>query len=280
MTANTDLTGKVAIITGAAQGMGAATAKLFVESGAKVVIADVQDEAGQTLANELGESALFVHLDVSNETQWATAVKSAEEKFGHVTVLVNNAGIIMFKSMTETTRDDYMKLIEINQLGVFLGMQAVIESMKVAGAGSIINISSIDGLQSKNSLIAYSSSKWAIRGLTKSAAIELGPYKIRVNSVHPGGVDTNMGDGSEAGMETEDAGNVFYKNQALHRVAAPIEIARMSAFLASDLASYSTGAEFTQYCQTRTDDCPIMLLTSEPNETLMKNATLPIHELI
>lgn len=234
------LTGKTAIITGGAQGMGAATARLFVEEGARVVIGDVQDDKGQALADALGTDCRFVHLDVTVEADWAHAVATAET-LGPLNVLVNNAGILIFKSLVDTSVDDYMRVVSINQLGAFIGIRSVIEPMKRAGAGSIINISSIDGFQAKNSLSAYASTKWALRGLTKASAIELGPYNIRVNTVHPGGINTDMGSG---GADTDDAMNVFYKNHPLPRVGQPQEVARMSAFLASDESSYSTGSEF------------------------------------
>ena len=168
-------------------------------------------------------------------------VKTVLDNHGHVDVLVNNAAIIFHSTIMDTSEEDFMKIVSINQLGVFLGMQSVFESMKANGGGSIINVSSIDGLQSKNSLIAYSSTKWAVRGMTKSAALEMGKYGIRVNSVHPGGVYTAM-HGSD--FITVDQANEFYKTQALPRVGLPKEIAAVTIFLASDEATYSTGSEF------------------------------------
>lgn len=234
------LSGKTAIITGGAQGMGEATARLFVAEGARVLITDVQAEKGEKLAAELGDAARFFRLDVTSESEWQQAVAEAE-KLGPVNVLVNNAGIILFKSLVDTTLEDYSKVVGINQIGAFLGVRSVIEPMKRAGGGSIINISSIDGLQAKNSLVAYASTKWALRGLSKSAAIELGRYGIRVNTVHPGGINTDMGSG---GAATEEAMNVFYTQHPIPRVGRPQEVARMSLFLASDDSSYSTGSEF------------------------------------
>ena len=236
------LAGKTAIVTGAAQGMGAATARYFVEQGAKVVLGDIQDEAGHKLADELGAAARYVHLDVTNADDWQQALAAAEQ-LGTLNVLVNNAAIIQFASLLDTSEEDFMRLTRINQLGTFLGMKAVIAPMKKAGGGSIINISSIDGLQSKNGLVAYSTSKWAVRGMSKSAAIELGQYGIRVNTVHPGGIDTAMGRGVDDPEAASDL-DVFYKNHPIPRVGKPIEVARMTAYLASDLASYSTGSEF------------------------------------
>ncbi|NND68696.1 MAG: glucose 1-dehydrogenase [Halioglobus sp.] len=234
------LNGKVAIVTGGARGMGEATVRIMVEEGAKVVIADVLEEPGQALAAELGNATVFVKTDVTSQADWAAAVAAANE-LGPLNVLVNNAAIVMQKTIADTTEDDFMNIVRINQLGVFLGMQAVLESMKTAGRGSIINISSIDGLQSKNSLCAYSATKWAVRGMTKAAAIEMGKFNIRVNTVHPGGIFTAM-HGNEF-MTQEDA-DQFYNRHPLPRVGLPKEVAAVTAFLASDEASYSTGSEF------------------------------------
>ena len=234
------LNGKVAIVTGAARGMGEATARLLVEQGAKVVVADILDDEGRKVAEDLGDSAVYVHLDVTDGAQWQAAVAASAE-FGALNVLVNNAAILIHKTIMDTTEDDFMAVTRINQLGVFLGMQSVFEAMKAGGGGSIINVSSIDGMQSKNSLVAYSASKWAVRGMTKTAALEMGKYNIRVNSVHPGGVYTSM-----HGMEhmTREQADEIYALQALPRVGMPVEVAAVTAFLASDEASYSTGSEF------------------------------------
>jgi len=234
------LEGKVAIVTGAARGMGEATARLLVEQGAKVVLADILDEVGQKVADELGEAATYVHLDVTDKAQWQAAVDAAAQ-LGTLNVLVNNAAILIHKTIMDTTEEDFMLVTRINQLGVFLGMQAVFEAMKAGGGGSIINISSIDGLQSKNSLVAYTASKWAVRGMTKTAALEMGKYNIRVNSVHPGGVYTDM-HGKD--FMTREQADATYGFQALPRVGMPREVAAVTAFLASDEASYSTGSEF------------------------------------
>jgi len=234
------LAGKVAIVTGGARGMGEATVRLLVEEGAKVLIGDVLDEPGQALANELGDGTRYTRLDVSKKADWEAAVVLARQ-LGPLSVLVNNAAIIFQKTIVDTTEDDFMRIVSVNQLGVFLGMQAVFPSLKANGGGSIINVSSIDGLQSKNSLVAYSSTKWAVRGMTKAAAMEMGQFNIRVNSVHPGGIYTSM-HGSEF-MSVQDA-NKFYQNHAIPRVGLPREVAALTAFLASDEATYSTGAEF------------------------------------
>jgi len=232
------LDGKVAIITGSARGQGAAEARLFAAEGAQVVIADVLDEEGAAVAAEIGAAARYVHLDVSNEDDWANAIAVAEE-MGPLNVVVNNAAILRFTSIADTTLDEYMLVIGINQVGTFLGMRSAIEPMKRAGGGSIINISSIDGIGSKNGLVSYSSSKGAVRSMTKTGALELGQFGIRVNSVHPGGVWTPMiGD---VPAEVFDAGHT---QLALARAGRVEEIAPMVLFLASDEAAYCTGGEF------------------------------------
>jgi 3alpha(or 20beta)-hydroxysteroid dehydrogenase len=220
--------------------MGEATVRLMVEEGAKVLIGDVLDAPGQQLADELGDHVRYAHLDVSKKDDWLSAVKQASE-LGPLTVLVNNAAILFQKTIMDTTEEDFMRIVSINQLGVFLGMQSVFDSLKANGGGSIINVSSIDGLQSKNSLAAYSGTKWAVRGMTKAAALEMGKYRIRVNSVHPGGIYTAM-HGAQFMSQQEADG--FYQHHALPRVGLPREVAALTAFLASDEATYSTGAEF------------------------------------
>jgi 3alpha(or 20beta)-hydroxysteroid dehydrogenase len=232
------LDGKVAIITGAARGQGEAEARLFVEEGARVVMGDILDEEGQKVASELGDAAVFLHMDVREEADWQAAVTAAE-RFGPLNVLVNNAAVTHFAAIGDTTLEDYNRVVAINQVGTFLGIRSVIEPMKAAGGGSIINVSSIDGLQAKNSLIAYVSSKWAIRGMTKVAALELGRHGIRVNSLHPGGIDTPMG--NPMGRDDIDQ---FYQDHAIPRCGVPMDIARMALFMASDECSYSTGSEF------------------------------------
>ncbi len=236
----TRLAGKTAIITGAARGMGAVTAELFIANGANVVIGDILETEGKALAEKLGSKARFVKLDVTSEADWQNAVTTAES-MGPLNVLVNNAGILVFKAIKDQTSAEYMNVLNINLVGCYNGIRAVIEPMKKAGSGSIINISSIDGFQAKNSLSAYASSKWGMRGLTKAAAAELGHHNIRVNTVHPGGINTAMGNSDQL---DDKSVNVFYKNHPLPRVGMPVEVARMSLFLATDEASYSTGSEF------------------------------------
>ncbi|OUS12769.1 3-alpha-hydroxysteroid dehydrogenase [Gammaproteobacteria bacterium 53_120_T64] len=236
-----NLAGKVALITGAARGQGAAEARLFAERGAKVVITDVLDEEGRQVAADIGDAAHYIHLDVTDENSWAAAVKETVAHFGKLNVLVNNAGIVQVKALVDTSVADYMKVIEINQLGVFLGMRTVAGPMKEAGSGSIINISSIDGLIGMSGGSAYCASKFAVRGMTKVAAMELGPDNIRVNSIHPGGIHTPMI--TQAGMDESVMKDIFSK-VPLGRVGQPEEMATLAAYLASDDSSYSTGSEF------------------------------------
>lgn len=234
------LQGKVAIITGGARGMGAATTRLFIAEGAKVAIADVLDEAGAQLAAELGEAVRFYHHDVTSEEGWAALVRAVETELGPVDILVNNAGILLFRSLLDTTLAEYEQVLKVNLTGEFLGIKAVAPGMIARGKGAIVNISSVDGMKGANGLAAYSSSKWGVRGLTRVAALELGHRGIRVNSVHPGGVDTVMTnhDGSTRDKVSERFGNV-----PLQRVGAPEEVARATLFLASEEASYLAGAE-------------------------------------
>lgn len=234
------LEGKVAIITGGARGMGAATSRLFAAEGAKVAIADMLDEAGAALAAELGDAARFYHLDVTDQDQWVATVAAVEADLGPVDILVNNAGILLFRTLLDTTLEEYRKVLDVNLVGEFLGIKAVAPGMVARGKGSIVNISSIDGMKGANGLGAYASSKWGVRGLTRVAAMELGHKGIRVNSVHPGGVDTAMT--NEAGRSRDEV-NQGFRNIPLQRIAGPEEVAKATLFLASDDASYLAGAE-------------------------------------
>lgn len=228
------LDGKVAIVTGGARGMGAEQARRFVAEGARVVVGDVLDTEGEAVAAGLGDAAVYAHLDVSSEESWAAAVKTAHEAFGPVAILVNNAGVLAYSTVDVLERAEFDRLLAVNLIGPFLGIKAVAADMKAAGAGSIVNISSAAGLVGMTALAAYSSSKWGLRGLTKSAALDLGRYGIRVNSVHPGGVRTPMAEG---------ATDELFATQALPRIGEVHEVAAVVAFLASDDASYMTGAE-------------------------------------
>jgi 3alpha(or 20beta)-hydroxysteroid dehydrogenase len=232
------LAGKVALISGGARGQGEAEARLFAAEGAKVVIGDLLEAEGKAVADSLGDDALFVALDVTSEEAWGAAVASAESAFGPVSVLVNNAGILGFGLIDRIKRDEFDRIMQVNVTGVLLGIKAVVPSMVKAGGGSIVNISSTSGLQGLPYLGAYVASKWAVRGLTKTAAIDLGHRGIRVNSVHPGGIDTPM----IAGTSSDSP---FYKRLPVARIGAAEEVARAVLFLASDEASYTTGAELT-----------------------------------
>jgi 3alpha(or 20beta)-hydroxysteroid dehydrogenase len=239
------LDGKVALISGAARGQGEAEARLFAAEGACVVLGDVLDEQGERVATEIGDTARYVHLDVRDEASWEAAVKTSEGDFGPVTVLVNNAGILRFSPLSDTPVEQFREVIEVNQIGPFLGMKTVLPSMTKAGGGSIVNISSTNGLSGFPNTISYTASKWAVRGMTRTAAMELGPLGIRVNSIHPGGVDTEMiNPQAIEGLGTNDDLESRFADLPLRRVGKPQEIAYLALFLASDESSYSTGAEF------------------------------------
>jgi 3alpha(or 20beta)-hydroxysteroid dehydrogenase len=234
------LADKVAIVTGGARGMGAATSRLFVAEGAKVAIADVLEAEGAALARELGPAARYHHHDVTDAGSWARLVREVEAELGPVDVLVNNAGIIAFGRLVDTSAADFDRVLGVNLKGPFLGIKAVAPGMTARRRGSIVNISSIEGVRGTNGLVAYSTSKWGVRGLTRVAAMELGPHGVRVNSIHPGGVDTVMG--NPGGQARSEIDKVFSGIPA-QRVGAPEEIARVSLFLASDESSYMMGAE-------------------------------------
>ena len=230
------LEGKVALISGGARGQGEAEARRFVAEGAKVVIGDVLEAEGKAVADSIGDDCVFVPLDVTDESSWAAAVAATEEAFGPITVLINNAGILSFGLLDRVKREEYERLLQVNVVGVLLGMQAVVPSMVKAGGGSIVNISSTSGLQGLPFVGAYGSTKWAVRGMSKSAAIDFGHRGIRVNSVHPGGIDTPM----VAGTSGEAP---YYKRLPVSRMGSADEVANAVLFLASDEASYVTGAE-------------------------------------
>ena len=240
------LEGKVALISGAARGMGCAEAHLFVTEGAKVAVCDVLDAEGKAVAEEIGSAALYLHLDVTSEVDWAEAVTATISAFGKLDILVNNAGIAEISPLAETTLASYRRVTEVNQTGVFLGMKAVIEPMTAAGGGSILNISSIDGLVGMNDIISYVASKWAVRGMTKTAAMELAPRGIRVNSIHPGFIHTSLTVEDESGLPEIHALLDEYTARVtpMGRTGEPEEIAKLALFLASDDSSYSTGSEF------------------------------------
>jgi 3alpha(or 20beta)-hydroxysteroid dehydrogenase len=226
--------GKIAVITGGAQGMGAAHARLLAEHGARVVIADLDDGAGEVLAKELGSDALFLHLDVTDPDQWTSLVHETQAHFGAINVLINNAGILLPDDTLETaTLAQYRKVIDVNQIGIFLGMQAVVPGMKHNGGGSIVNISSTAGVVAFTDNFAYAAAKWAVRGMTKAAALQLAPHKIRVNAILPGEVSTPM----IADLDLDVTAT------PLGRFGDPVEIAYLALYLVSDEASYTTGAD-------------------------------------
>ena len=238
------LEGKVAIITGGARGQGATEARMFAQEGAKVVVGDIRDELGiqvEAEIRELGGEAVYLHLDVTSDDDWQRAVETAEQRFGKVDVLVNNAAIVLRKDIEETTGDDWDNIMEINAKGVFLGTKAVIPAMRRAGGGSIINISSISGLVSIGPP-AYIATKGAVRLFTKSTAIQYASENIRANSIHPGSVDTDM---RREGMgdQTPEEIQARIDNIPLGRVGTTEDISYGALFLASDESSFMTGSE-------------------------------------
>jgi 3alpha(or 20beta)-hydroxysteroid dehydrogenase len=236
------LDGKVALITGSARGQGEAAARLFAAEGAKLALGDVLHEEGRAVAESLGERAIYVDHDVRREESWKRFVAQAVDAFGRVDVLFNNAGIIHAAPIAEIRLEDYMRVIEVNQVGCLLGMKAVVPAMTQAGGGSIVNMSSVAGIDGVAGMAAYVASKFAVRGMTKTAALELGRLGIRVNSIHPGGIDTPMAHYGEENLE--GAGDSYYARLPIPRIGQPIEAVRVALFLASDEASYCTGAEF------------------------------------
>ncbi|MDT5082091.1 MAG: 3alpha(or 20beta)-hydroxysteroid dehydrogenase [Mycobacterium sp.] len=228
------LAGKVALVSGGARGMGASHVRALAAEGAKVVFGDILDAEGEKVANDVGDATCYVHLDVTNPDEWTAAVAIANSEFGGVDILVNNAGIINIGTIEDYELSEWQRILDINLTGVFLGIRAVVPTMKAAGRGSIINISSIEGLAGTIACHGYTASKFAVRGLTKSTALELGPSGIRVNSIHPGLIKTPM---------TEWVPEDIFQT-ALGRAAEPVEVSNLVVYLASDESSYSTGSEF------------------------------------
>ena len=226
--------GKAAIISGGARGMGAAHARALVAEGGKVVIGDILDDEGEALAEELGDAARYVHLDVTKPDEWKKAVDVAVGEFGLLNVLVNNAGIVNGSTIENFDLTRWQQILDVNLTGTFLGIQAVVEPMKAAGGGSIMNISSVEGLRGSPWAHGYVATKWGVRGLAKSAALELAPHKIRVNSIHPGMIRTPMTENLPEDMVRTPLG----------RAADPEEVATFVVFLASDESSFATGSEF------------------------------------
>jgi 3alpha(or 20beta)-hydroxysteroid dehydrogenase len=242
---NSRLEGKVALITGGARGMGAAEAELFVANGATVVITDVLDAVGAETAKRLSSGSgtcVFIHHDVTSEADWSAVVADVLQSFGQIDILVNNAGIFEQGSILDTTLEAYRRTIDINQVGVFLGMKTVAAHMAGRRTGSIINISSVAGMAGTPGFVAYGASKWAVRGMTKGVAKELAPHGVRVNSIHPGIIDTPM-------LQTFEAAGEGVREAVRTRIplgyeAEPIHVANLALYLASDESAYSTGSEF------------------------------------
>ncbi|WP_293444124.1 glucose 1-dehydrogenase [Planktotalea sp.] len=232
------LDGKVAMITGGARGMGAAEASLFAKAGATVIITDIDVELGKDVAESVGASCEFMLQDVSQERDWDRVLSKILSDHGRIDVLVNNAGIFDVVGLEETSLETWDRVVAINQTGTFLGIRSVIPTMKTQRAGSIINLSSIAGLAGTPRAPAYSATKWAVRGLTKSAALEFAPFGVRINSVHPGLIETRMMDALDQSPEERDARVPLGKQGTVE------EVARMVMFLASDDSSHCSGHEF------------------------------------
>ncbi len=244
MPAGGRLAGKVALVTGAARGIGAEIARLFAAEGAALWLGDRRDDAGAEVADGIGAAggrAAYGHLDVGSESDWQRAVADALARFGGLDVLINNAGILRVKPLAETSAEEFRKVLETNLVGPFLGMRAVQGAMQRRGGGSIVNFSSVQGLEGREGMTAYSASKFGVRGLAKSAAIELGPLGIRVNTILPGPTRTPMNE--RAGWSDADYARA-YGRYPLGRRGEPVEIARLALFLASDESSFCTGADF------------------------------------
>ncbi len=234
------LDNKTAIVTGAAQGLGASHVRVLLAEGARVVITDILNDKGEALAKELGEKTIFIEHDVTQRSAWDTVIEKAEAAFGPINVLVNNAGIDFMKPFVDFDAKTFQKILDVNLFGNFHGMQAVLPSMRRAGGGSIVNISSMEGLRPTGGNALYAASKFAVTGLTKAVAQEYAEYNIRVNSVHPGAVYT-------PGIEADDIKDTvqgFVESIPMKRIGDPEEISNMVAFLASDRSSYSTGGAF------------------------------------
>ncbi|ULR51357.1 SDR family NAD(P)-dependent oxidoreductase [Streptomyces deccanensis] len=235
------LDGRVVLVTGAARGQGEQEVRLFRSEGAEVVVADVLDDQGEALAKEIG--ALYVHLDVSREGDWTAAVAAAKGAYGRVDGLVNNAGVLRFNSLVDTPLDEFMQVVRVNQVGVFLGIKTLAPEIEAAGGGTIVNTASYTGMTGMAYVGAYAATKHAIVGLTRVAALELARKGIRVNAVCPGAVDTAMTDpGDEVSAEAVD--KLYRKRIPLGRIGRPEEVARLALFLSCADSSYITGQPF------------------------------------
>jgi 3alpha(or 20beta)-hydroxysteroid dehydrogenase len=225
------LDGKVALVTGGAKGMGATHCAALAAEGASVVVCDVLDELGTAVAKEIG--GIYLHLDVTSESDWTTAVAATQKEFGPIDILINNAGVVGLGRVDTTELDEWNRIIGINLTGTFLGIRSCAESMKKAGSGVIVNISSTAGLVGYCDMSAYVASKWGVRGLTKSAALDLGRFNIRVVSIHPGIIETDMSSGLA----------ISFKRQSIPRIGHSEEVAKLMLYLVTE-ATYSTGSEF------------------------------------
>ncbi len=234
--------GKVAVVTGGSRGTGEATVRRFCQEGASVVIADVLDEAGEKVAAELGDAASYVHLDVTSEADWENCMAATKEQFGRVDILVNNAAILHIAPIEKTSLEDWDRVMRVNQTGAFLGIRSVAPVMREGGGGSIVNISSIDGLEGMSYVSAYASTKWALRGLTKCAALELGRDNIRVNAVCPAGGSEEMSAPWRPPGSADTSG--YTEKRPLQRRCTVDEIAGMILYLASDEAAFCTGGDY------------------------------------
>ena len=234
------LDGKVAIITGGARGMGAVEAELFASVGAQVILTDVDVEGGQAVASRLGDAVVFVRHDVGSEEDWASVMAEVLDRHGRLDVLIINAGVYRRASIEETTLEVLDLHYRVNQLGPFLGMRSALEPMRQSGGGAIVNVSSISGIRAFPDQAAYASTKWAVRGMTKIAAVEFAQYGIRVNSLHPGFTDTEM-----IQENTPELNQAAIDGAPLKRAGRPEELARVALFLASAASSFLTGAELT-----------------------------------
>jgi 3alpha(or 20beta)-hydroxysteroid dehydrogenase len=233
------LNGKTILISGAAGGMGAAHVRRLVAEGAKVCFTDLLVSEGQALERALGRAALFYVADVTKEADWQRVVAAAESAFGPINVLVNNAGLSIRNLIDETSEAEYRRIIDVNQVAVYLGMKAVIPSMRANRMGSIINVSSISGMVGRLKSLAYTASKFAVRGMTKVAANELGPYNVRANSIHPGPIESPM-----LGVLNEAELGALVSKIPLGRIGRPEEVSDLIVFLASDESTYISGSEF------------------------------------
>lgn len=236
------LEGKVAVVTGGARGTGEATVRRFCQEGASVVIADVLDEAGEKVAAELGDAAIYLHLDVTSEADWESCMAGTKAQFGRVDILVNNAAILHIAPIEQTSLEDWERVIRVNQTGAFLGIRSVAPLMRAGGGGSIVNISSIDGLEGMSFVSAYASTKWALRGLTKCAALELGRDNIRVNAVCPAGGSEEMAAPWRPPGSADTSG--YTEKRPIQRRGTVEEIAGMILYLASDEAAFCTGGDY------------------------------------